>query len=138
MNNRMLARAVSFSMALGMSYSSMAQTSGPTIPTPSMQSPSTGTVNPPASVPTPSVPTPSQDVIPQAPPIANQNRNLPAQTPQVPNPTSAGTPTTVPGQFQSVPPGGLTSQGAVGAGPSSCPCAITTPNTRAPVGGCNC
>src|SRR3954467_9404896 len=113
MTGRMLAGVFTFSMALGMSYSSMAQVSGPTIPTPSQQSPTTGAINPSASSPRATLPTPSQDVIPQTPPIANQNRNLPAQTNQVPSPTTSGTPTTVPGQFRSEAPGGLTSQGTV-------------------------
>src|SRR4051812_11477584 len=103
MTNRMFARVVTFTMALGMSYSSMAQVSGPTIPTPSMPGAATGAVNPPVSVPSPSVPPPSQDVIQPTPPIANPSRNFPAQTPQIPNQTSSGTPTTVPGQYQSAP-----------------------------------
>jgi hypothetical protein len=41
------------------------------------------------------------------------------------------------GQWQEVP-AGVSSNAGVGTALGSCPCSITTPKTRPPVGGCNC
>ena len=116
MNGRISVKSMLFALALSVSLSAQAQVmSGPSI----------------LGAGTPGASPPPLTGVTQGAPIAN--------TPSLLNPppsTSTLQDANVQGQYQPVP-GGVTTQGRVGVDPG-CPCTMTTPNTRAPVGGCNC
>jgi hypothetical protein len=112
-NNRTTISGLFVALAIGLSIQVQAQ--GPS-----------GTSVPPAGTPSatpPQMATPTPPLTPPPPQL-----NSPGSTLQGAN---------VPGQSQEVP-GGVSSQGRVGTTPNLCPCSVTTPNTRAPVGGCSC
>jgi hypothetical protein len=114
MNSRILANAVLFSLAAGLSVSAQAQgmaggagmtpgAPGPVVSTPGAPPATPGAVTPPLAPPAPSTL--------QGPTFQGQSL---------------------------VSPNGVT-QGIVGApAPGLCPCSVTTPVNRPPVGGCNC
>ena len=136
MNSRMWMNATTFAMAVGMSVGALAQSTPYGTP-----NAAAGTSTPGGSVPSMSPTSPSATP-PATPGIASPNdvRNQPSAIGTSPAANAAipniGSPLP-PGTIQSTP-GGLTSQGRVGAGSSTCPCAMGAPSTPSQVAGCNC